>query len=150
MVTQRKDDVPSDLLSLKWIAYSTISPTWAQMLGDAVSRELRGVQSGDRRALFFPFVHPSVSAGGGDLLDKLSQISGTQKKILDYVRTVEQPVDQRVLERQFAPLSAAEVFYRLDNLCLLGFLGRRDITKDRPGRGMYCFELTPAAREIFR
>ena len=149
MLTQRREDVPSDLLALKWIFYSTVLPTWAEKLANDIISALRAVKGGDRKALLFPFIHPSVSIGGGDLLDKLSQMSGTQKQILDYIRGVEQPVNQRIIERQFSLLSAAEVFYRLDNLRLLGFISSREVTKDLVGKGIYSFELTAAAREIF-
>jgi hypothetical protein len=150
MLTQRKEDVPSDLLSLKWISYSTISPTWAEKLSNDIVDALNAVKKGDRRALLFPFIHPSVSTGGGDLPNRLGQISGTQKQLLDFIKDSGKPVDQRTIERRFSLFPPAELFYRLENLRLLGFLDSQEIAKDSSGKGIYAFDLTPSAREIFR
>lgn len=150
MLTQKKEDIPSDLLALKWISYSTISPTWAEKLTNDIVNALNAVKKGDRKALLFPFVHPSVSTGGGDLLDKLSQISGTQKQLLDYIKDSGKAVDQRTMEKRFSLFPTAELFYRLENLRLQGFLSSKETAKDSSGKGMYSFDLTPAAREIFR
>jgi hypothetical protein len=150
MITQNKEDVPADLQALKWISYKTISPTWATRLANELVKALNAVKKGDRNALFFPFVHPSVSTGSGDLLDKLSKISGTQKQLLDYIRDSGKPVDQRAIHKRFSLIPTAELFYRLENLRLQGFLSSQEVAKDSSGKGLYTFELTPAAREIYR
>lgn len=150
MLTQSKDDVPSDLRGLKWISYSTVSPTWARKLLDNIVDALKGVQEGNRRALLFPFVHPSVSTGGGDLHHKLTQLSGTQKQFLDYIKECGKAVDQRTMEQRFSLFPSAEIFYRLENLRLQGFLSSQETSKDSSGKGIFSFDLTPAAREIFR
>jgi hypothetical protein len=150
MLTQRKEDVPSDLLALKWISYRTISPTWAEKLAGDIVNALSAVARGDRKGLFFPFIHPSVSTSSGDLLGKLSRISGSQKQILDYIKDSGRPVDQRVIERRFSLFPAAELFYRLEYLRLQGFLISKETARDSSGKGIYSFDLTPAAREILR
>jgi hypothetical protein len=148
MITQNKKDVPADLLGLKWISYRTISPTWANKLTNELVKALNAVNKGDRNALLFPFVHPSVYSESSNLLDKLSMISGTQKQLLDYIRDYGKPVDQRMIHKRFSLFPTAELFYRLENLRLQGFISSKEVAKDSSGKGLYIFDLTPAAREI--
>jgi len=148
MITQNKKDVPADLLGLKWISYRTISPTWANKLTNELVKALNAVNKGDRNALLFPFVHPSVYSESSNLLDKLSMISGTQKQLLDYIRDYGKPVDQRMIHKRFSLFPTAELFYRLENLRLQGFISSKEVAKDSSGKGLYIFDLTPAARDI--
>ena len=150
MLTQRKEDVPSDLLSLKWIVYNTISPTWAEKLANDIVNALTAIVTGDRRAMLFPFIHPAVSTGGGELLAELSHISGMQKQLLDYIRDTGAPVDQRAIERRFSLVPPAELFYRLEHLRLHGFLTSEQTSRDSSGKGVFSFDLTAAAREVVR
>lgn len=147
MLTQRKEDVPSDLLSLKWILYSTISPTWAAKLMRDLVSALKAVGKGDRKTLMFPFVHPALNGAAADLRGKLIHISGTQKQLLDYIRDARQPVDQRTVGARFTALPAAELFYRLECLRLHGFLSCSE-TGGVAGKGVYSYELSPEARAL--
>jgi hypothetical protein len=149
MITQNKEDVPSDLKALKWIYYTTISPHWSDKLQQDLASTLNAILNGNDKKLLFPFIHPDTdTATSISLLRRLREISGTQKQILDYIKECK-VIHQRLIEKRFSHFPPSELFYRLEHLRLLGFLISTEIEKDSSGKAIYSFQLSGDAEEIY-
>lgn len=146
MLTQDEADIPSDLRSLKWIKYGTISPRWSTKLRRDLTNSLQAMLEGNSKDLIFPFVHPSDALETQGLLKTLGNVSGTQKQFIDYIKECNGPVNQRDLEKRFALFSPSELFYRLECLRLLGFLVSTESGRDSSGKPVYLFDLSHAAK----
>jgi hypothetical protein len=148
MLAQSVDNVPSNLQSLPWVCYSAVSPASLEKLSAGIFNALIAIERGNRKTYLVPSIDPAMSMGTGDLLNKLNQISGNQKKLLEFIRNIEKPMEQDAIERHFPEFNGKELFYRLEKLRLQGFLVSHDEACTSADEDFYTFELSSAARNI--
>jgi hypothetical protein len=146
-LAQSKDDVPIDIQMLQWIAYSSGAPAWEKTLSDSIFNALIAVQRGNRKAYLLPSVDLAMSICCGDLFSRFNQISGNQKKLLEFIKKIEKPMDQQAMEKHFPEFNGNELFYRLEKLRLQGFLVSHETRQHTSGEDLYTFELSMAARQ---
>src|SRR5260370_11397679 len=95
----------------------------------------------------FRFIRPKAegpSKGWSNLLE----LTPKQKELLDFIRARNGPVHQLAIGERFPTFSVAEMFYRLENLRLLGLLTSVEAELGPYDKQLYLYDLSHEAREL--
>src|SRR5260370_13412057 len=148
MITQDQEDVPSDLRALKWIKYTPNSHRSMIKLQQELTSTLKGVLEGNtNQTLMFPFILPKAEAPS-KVWSNLLEITPKQKELLDFIRARNGPVHQLPIVWRFPTFSGSEMFYRLENLRLLGLLTSVEAELGPYDKQLYLYNLSHEAREL--
>jgi hypothetical protein len=144
MLTQAASDVPADLLGLRWLEYDTQSVDWAldlrQKIGDAI-RACVNASPFERMRDFLPAA-VQVRRDLASAADRLADLGSTQKRLFDWLRRQDGPVDQRAIEAEFSDRSGGELFYRLETLRLLGLVETQIVEGTGTRLPVYSYQLS--------
>jgi hypothetical protein len=132
MVAQRNEDVPADLESVRFVRYDVTRPRWDTKLESNIVAALQA-------ALTTPAILPFRSPSPKTAAERLATVSGTQKKIFDYLRGQPSWVGLRSLVSHFKQPDT-ELYYRLEQLRLLGLI------EPEPGSSSNSYRLTVETR----
>ena len=114
LLAQQPEDVPADLRAIRWIRYDRVRPHWSSKLQTDIAEALQAALAGE----------PSPVIDGPsdrDLARRLAAVSGTQKHILDHLRSAPSPIALPLLSQRFKK-PASEMYYRLETLRLSGMV----------------------------
>lgn len=145
MVTQEKNDVPSDLQGLRWIGYRTVSPRWAEELRRQISGALLTcVEAGpiERMRRFLPAAVQTVEVKA--IADRLVELSATQRTIFDVIRLGREFVTEKDLLHK-CPHVTDNIHYRLEVMRLSGLIESKVVDKAGTRYPVYAYRLSPEA-----
>jgi nucleoside 2-deoxyribosyltransferase len=151
MLTQRAESIPSDLQHLRWIRYETISVNWAQKLQEHLTQALKDalveLDTGtERPSSLRPAEMDAVQSWG--VGQRIVNLPGFQRTLLDYIRNESEGLSQEQIQAKVAR-SPGEVFYRLEQLRLLGLIIAEEIGRHASGVPKFHYRLSPSVKSFF-
>jgi hypothetical protein len=150
MLTQSKEDVPSDLQGLRWIGYQTLSPRWVGELRQSITEAIAScTQAGavERTRRFLPAAVETIDVR--EVADRVVDLTPTQRRIFEFIRLAGGEVSQTTLGENFQELSSGDLYYRLETLRLSGIIESRVIDRAGTRYPLYAYRLSPEVSEFF-